>query len=173
MQVEAWLESNLLFLLTNTILNRSNMKTWFEVKVTYEKTLENGMQKKVTESYLLDALSWTEAEARTIEQMQSYIDGEFTITDIKRAKLSELFFSEDGDRYFKAKIQFITLDERSGTEKKISAYMLAQANDIDQAQEVIKKNMEGTMADYVIAEVKETKIMDVFTYDEATQELND
>lgn len=149
------------------------MKTWFEVKVTYEKTLENGMQKKVTESYLLDALSWTEAEARTIEQMKSYIDGEFTITDIKRAKLSELFFSEDGDRYFKAKIQFITLDERSGTEKKISAHMLAQANDIDQAQEVIKKNMEGTMADYVIAEVKETKIMDVFTYDEAIQELND
>jgi hypothetical protein len=149
------------------------MKTWFEVKVTYEKTLENGMQKKVTESYLLDALSWTEAEARTIEQMKSYIDGEFTIVDIKRKKLSELFFSEDGDRYFKAKIQFITLDERSGAEKKISAYMLAQANDIDQAQEVIKKNMEGTMADYVIAEVKETKIMDVFTYDEATQELND
>ena len=149
------------------------MKTWFEVKVTYEKTLENGMQKKVTESYLLDALSWTEAEARIIEQLKSYIDGEFTIADIKRAKLSELLFSEDGDRYFKAKIQFITLDERSGTEKKISAYMLAQANDIDQAQEVIKKNMEGTMADYVIAEVKETKIMDVFTYDEATQELND
>jgi len=140
------------------------MKCWFESKVTYDKTLENGMQKKVTESYLLDALSWTEAEARTIEELKPYISGEFNIADIKRYKLSELFFSEDGDRYFKAKIQFITLDEKSGAEKKISAYMLAQANDIDQAQEVIKKGVKGTMADYVIAEVKETKIMDVFPY---------
>ena len=149
------------------------MKNWFESKVTYEKTLENGMQKKVTESYLLDALSWTEAEARTIEELKPYISGEFTIADIKRYKLSELFFSEDGDRYFKAKIQFITLDEKSGTEKKISAYMLAQANDIDQAQEVIKEGMKGTMADYVIAEVKETKIMDVFPYKATHDEESD
>lgn len=140
------------------------MKNWFESKVTHEKTLENGMQKKVTESYLLDAVSWTEAEARTISELKPYISGEFTIADIKRYKLSELFFSENGDRYFKVKVQFITLDEKSGSEKKISAYMLAQANDIDQAQEVIKKGMKGTQADYVIAEVKETKIMDVFPY---------
>ena len=140
------------------------MRNWFESKVTHEKTLENGMQKKVTESYLLDAVSWTEAEARTISELKPYISGEFTIANIKRYKLSELFFSENGDRYFKVKVQFITLDEKSGSEKKISAYMLAQANDIDQAQEVIKKGMKGTQADYVIAEVKETKIMDVFPY---------
>lgn len=70
------------------------MKNWFESKVTHEKTLENGMQKKVTESYLLDAVSWTEAEARTISELKPYISGEFTIADIKRYKLSELFFSE-------------------------------------------------------------------------------
>lgn len=149
------------------------MKSWFESKVTYEKTLENGMKKKVTESYLLDALSWTEAEARTIEELKPYISGEFSTTDIKRVKLSEIFFSDSGDRFFKAKIQFITLDEKSGTEKKISTYMLAQANDIDEAQEVIKENMKGTMADYVVAEVKETKIMDVFPYDTTGDEEAD
>ena len=148
------------------------MQNWFESKVTYEKTLENGTQKKVTESYLLDALSWTEAEARTIKELKPFISGEFTISDIKRYKLSELFFS-DGDRYFKAKIQFITLDEKNGAEKKINAYMLAQADDIDQAQEVIKKGMKGTMADYVIAEVKETKIMDVFPYNSTGDEEPD
>ena len=149
------------------------MKSWFESKVTYEKTLENGMQKKVTESYLLDALSWTEAEARTIEELKPYISGEFSITDIKRIKLSEIFFSDSGDRFFKAKIQFITLDETSKTEKKISTYMLAQANDIDEAKEVINKNMKDTMADYVVAEVKETKIMDVFPYDTTGDEEAD
>ena len=149
------------------------MRTWFESKVTHEKTLENGMQKKVTESYLLDALSWTETEARTIEELKPYISGEFTITDIKRYKISELFFSEDGDRYFKAKIQFITLDEKNGTEKKISTYMLAQANNIDQAQEVIKKGMKGTQVNYVIAEIKETKIMDVFPYNATSDEKSD
>lgn len=142
------------------------MHSWFISKVTYEKTFENGIQKKVTEPYLIDALSWTEAEARTIEELKPFISGDFTITDIRPAKLSEIFFFADGDRYFKAKIQFITLDEKKGVEKKTNVYMLAQAGNIDQAQEVIKKGMEGTLAAYVIAEVKETPIMDVFPYKE-------
>jgi hypothetical protein len=150
------------------------MKNWFESKVTYEKTLGNGMQKKVTESYLLDAISWTEAEARTIEELTQQIGVSFIITDIKRYKLSELFFSETGDRFFKAKIHFISLDEKNGTKEKISAcYMLAQASDIDEAQEVIKKNMQGTISDYVIAEIKETKIMDVFPYKDNEDEESD
>lgn len=138
------------------------MTNFFEVKVTYEKLQENGMVKKVTESYLIDALSWAEAEARTIEEMKPYISGEFTITDIKMAKISELFLSDSGGKFFKAKVQFIALDERSGMEKKTNSYILAQADDIDQAQDVIKEGMKGTISDYVIAEVKETKIMDVF-----------
>lgn len=142
------------------------MNNWFESKVTFEKTMENGMQKKVTESYILDALSWTEAEARTIEELKPFISGEFTIADIKRAKLSEIFFYEYGDRFFKAKVLFITLDEKSGTEKKTATSMLVQANDIDQAHEVLKKGMEGTMADWECASMTETKIMDVFPYSE-------
>ena len=80
------------------------MHNWFECKVSYEKMLENGMQKKVTEPYLVDALSFTEAEARIIEEIRPFITGEFTVTDIKRARLSELFFNENGDRFYKIKV---------------------------------------------------------------------
>ena len=142
------------------------MANWFECKVRYEKILENGMQKKVTEPYIVDALSFTEAEARIIEELKPFISGEFVIADIKRANLSELFFFEEGDRYYKAKIQFVTLDEKSGAEKKTNVHMLAQASDIDQALRVIKKGMEGTMSDYVVASLTETTIMDVFPYSE-------
>lgn len=142
------------------------MYNWFECKVSYEKMLENGMQKKVTEPYLVDALSFTEAEARIIEEIKPYISGEFTITDIKRAKLSELFFNDNGDRFFKAKVVFITLDEKSGTEKKTATQMLAQASDIKEALKVVEKGMEGTLADYAIASLTETTIMDVFPYSE-------
>lgn len=142
------------------------MANWFECKVSFEKTLENGMQKKVTEPYLVDALSFTEAEARIIEELKPFISGEFEIADIKRARLSELFFFDEGDRFFRAKVQFITLDEKSGSEKKTSTNMLAQASDIQEALNVVKKGMEGTMADYVIASLVETTIMDVFPYSE-------
>lgn len=140
------------------------MHNWFECKVSYDKTLENGMQKKVTEPYLVDALSFTEAEARIIEEIKPYISGEFTIADIKRARYSELFFNEEGDRYFKAKIYFVTLDEKSGTEKKTAVQMLAQASDLKEALAVIEKGMTGTLADYAIASLTETAIMDVFSY---------
>ena len=128
--------------------------------------LEKGMKKKVTEPYLVDALSFTEAEARIIEEIRPYITGEFTITDIKRAKLSELFFNDNGDRFFKAKVMYVTLDEKSGTEKKTATQMLAQASDIKEALRVVEKGMEGTLADYVIASLSETNIMDVFPYSE-------
>ena len=90
------------------------MHTWFECKIRYEKVMENGMQKKVTEPYLVDALSFTEAEARIIEEMTPFISGEFTVSDIKRANYSELFPSdeESADRWFKCKLIFITLDEK-------------------------------------------------------------
>ncbi|HMM01969.1 MAG: DUF4494 domain-containing protein [Dysgonomonas sp.] len=142
------------------------MHNWFECKVSYEKMLENGMQKKVTEPYLVDAMSFTEAEARIIEEIKPYITGEFTITDIKRAKLSELFFNDNGDRFFKAKVMFISLDEKSGTEKKTAVNMLAQASDLKEALKVVEKGMEGTLADYAIASLSETTIMDVFPYSE-------
>ena len=143
------------------------MHTWFECKIRYEKVMENGMQKKVTEPYLVDALSFTEAEARIIEEMTPFISGEFTVSDIKRANYSELFPSdeESADRWFKCKLVFITLDEKSGAEKKTSAQMLTQASNLKEAIEVLEKGMKGTLADYKIASVTETALMDIFPYD--------
>ena len=140
------------------------MHNWFECKVSYEKMLENGMQKKVTEPYLVDALSFTEAEARIIEEIRPFITGEFTVTDIKRARLSELFFNENGDRFYKIKVYF-TLDEKSGAEKKTAAQMLAQATTLKEAIAVLEDGMKGTLADYTIASVTETQLMDVFPFD--------
>lgn len=118
------------------------MHTWFECKIRYEKTMENGMNKKVTEPYLVDALSFTEAEARIIEEMTPFISGEFTVSDIKRANYSELFPSEEeaADRWFKCKLVFITLDEKSGAEKKTSTQVLVQAADL---RDAVKKLDEG------------------------------
>ncbi len=141
------------------------MHNWFECKVSYDKVLENGMQKKVTEPYLVDALSFTEAETRIIEEIRPYITGEFTVTDIKRARISELFFNENGDRYYKFKIYFITLDEKSGAEKKTAAQMLVQACTLKESISILEEGMKSTLADYTISSVTETALMDVFPFD--------
>lgn len=138
--------------------------TWFESKVRYEKTMENGKDKKVVEPYLVDALSFTEAEARTIEEVTPYISGEFSIMAIKRAAYDETFLNEDGDRYFKCRIAFITLDEKTGAEKKTKSNILVQANTLQDAKDYLVEQMKGTMAEYTIEMVKETDIVDVYPY---------
>lgn len=140
------------------------MHSWFLSGVKYEKTLESGMQKKVVEYYLVDALSFTECEARTIEEIKPFVSGEFQIVSIKKENLSEIFFNENGDRFYKAKVNFITLDEKYGAEKKTAAYMLMQASNIEEAKNVLTEGMKGTLADYVIESIKETKIMDVYPF---------
>lgn len=134
------------------------------VKSPLKKYWRTECKKKVTEPYLVDALSFTEAEARIIEEIRPFISGEFTVTDIKRARLSELFFNENGDRFYKIKVYFITLDEKSGAEKKTAAQMLAQACTLKEAIAVLEEGMKGTMADYTIASVTETMLMDVFPF---------
>ena len=138
------------------------MYNWFECKVKYEKMLETGVQKSVTEPYLVDALSFTEAEARIIEEIKPFITGEFTVSDIKRVKYSDTFFNDRGDRYYKVRLFFITLDEKSGAEKKSSVNMLVQASNLKESVEIIETEMKKTMIDYSIASVTETAIMDVF-----------
>ena len=142
------------------------MKSLFICKVRYEKTMENGMNKKVTEPYIVDALSFTEAEARIIEEMKPFITGEFTVSDISRAHISELVPSPDGndDRWYKCKVMFVTLDEKSGAEKRTATYMYVQAATSDIAMKRLHEQMQGTMADYVLVSVSETPIMDVFLY---------
>lgn len=141
------------------------MHTWFRCVARYEKQAENGMNVKVSEPYLVDALSYTEAEARFLSELTPFINGEFTVSDIRRANYSEIFEDETGDRWFECKLQFITLDEKSGSEKKTSTHVLVQAGDLREAITNLDKGMRGTMADYVIASVKETAIMDIFKYE--------
>ncbi len=145
---------------------RSRTAEWFECKIRYEKTLEDGMQKKVTEVYTVDALSFTEAEQRIMEEMSSYISGEFDVADIKKAAYKEIFFSDTdaADRWYKAKLQFITIDEKSGKEKRSAVTYLVNAGTLNGAVKNIGEVMDGTMIDYVIASVAETQLMDVFEY---------
>ncbi len=145
---------------------------WFECKVRFDKTMETGLLKKVTETYMVEALSFTEAERRFIEEMTPYISGEFTVTDIKRARLSEIFESQDAaaDRWFKAKVAYITLDEKSGAEKRTNQMVLLQATDFREAVKTLDKGMEGTLGDWVIVSITETPVMDVFYYKKKEQE---
>jgi hypothetical protein len=147
------------------------MSNWFECRVSYEKMMENGIPKKVTEPYLVDALSFTEAEARIIEEIKPSISGDFTIADIKRARINELFFneSESADRYYRIKVCYITLDEKSGVEKRTPVQMLAQAANVKEAIAVLEDGMKGTMSDYVIVSVVETLIMNVFPFSADTK----
>ena len=141
------------------------MNTWFLCKIRYEKVMENGMQKKVTEPYLVDALSFTEAEARIIEEVTPFISGEFTVSDISRAHYSEIFTSEEdsADKWFAGRLAFTTLE--SGKEKRTYTNVLIQAADIHDAMKKLDEGMKGTMADYSSILLKETAIVDVYPYE--------
>ena len=145
---------------------RSRTASWKECSVIYEKVMEDGLQKKAKEIYVVDGLSFTEAEERIIEEMASYISGEFQVCNINPASYGAIFFSDDetADRWYKAKLQFITIDEKSEKEKRSNVYYLVQAGTFEQARKNIDEVMGGTMTDYAIAKIEETKIIDVFEY---------
>ena len=139
---------------------------WFECKIRYEKIMEDGLPKKINEVYVVDALSFSEAEERIIEEMSSYISGEIEIVDVKIAPYREIFFADDNlaDQWFKAKLSFITIDERTNKEKRTSTMYLVNAGNISSAINNIDKVMSGTMIDYVTTSISATKIFDVFEY---------
>jgi hypothetical protein len=143
------------------------MNNWFECKIETEKTLEGGATKKVTEPYLVDALNFTEAEARIIKEITPYCNGQLTVKDIRRVKYSEMFTSdaESADKWYKVKCNFITLDEKTQSEKRSATFILVQASDLRDAVQRFDEGMKGSMVDYEIHTVQETNILDVFPYD--------
>lgn len=145
---------------------------WFECKVRYEKAAENGMSRMVTEPYLVEAMSFTEAESRIIEEMTPFISGEFIISGIRHAGYSELFFSdaEGADRWYACRLGFITLDERTGMEKKTRSCVLVQASDLQDAMSGLADGMKSSMADYNAVSIKETAIVDVYPYQSEKEE---
>lgn len=188
---------------------RSKTTQWFECKVRYDQTQENGQTKAVTEQYVVDALSFAEAEKRITEEMTPYISGEFEVTDVKKAAYKEIIFMSDGEKafqnqaedlakavqkgdrekgmevynrpvkewtntdshYYKAKLQFITINEKTEKEKRSNVTYLVEATSLHNALDNIDTVMKGTMLDYVQASVSETAIIEVFEYEQSNKEL--
>lgn len=141
------------------------MQNWFECKVKYEKIEEQtGKEKKVTEPYLVDAVSFTEAEARIYEKCGEFIHTEFLINNISKAGYSEVFPMEDGDFWYKCKVNFIAMDEKSGKEKKISSQMLVMANSVKEAFDNLTTNLGTATFDFEITSVALSPIIDIFPY---------
>lgn len=185
---------------------RSRTANWFICKIRYDKVMEDGLQKKVTETYVVDALSFSEAEARIMEEMSHYISGQFDVVEIDRCAFKEVFFMGIGERmvdgeanellraarrkdkkagreimdrkydesfekaasldtrWYKSKVQFVTIDERSAKEKKTSVYYLVEGCSLESARNNIDTVFDKSMCDYIIASIAETNIMDVFEY---------
>lgn len=135
----------------------------FIATVKYNKPQENGVIKTVKEQYMFDALSYTECEARVIEELTPYISGEFTIDAIKKCRVSEIFNGgSDADKWYKAKIAFITLDEKTAQEKKSISTMLIRADNFGEACDKLIEGMHGTVSDWDLISVGETPILDYF-----------
>ncbi|GHC50797.1 DUF4494 domain-containing protein [Ulvibacter litoralis] len=141
--------------------------TWYECKVKYRKLdPATGVQKPKTEPFLVDAISYTEAESRITEEMSAYLadSDEIKITNIKVANYAEIHPFENSDRWFKSKVSLIAVDEESGKERKTNIYILVQANDVKEAFENTMEVMKDTMGEFSIPAVSESPIVDVFPY---------
>lgn len=136
--------------------------SYIEVKTKCDKTQENGENRRVAEMYLVDALSCTEAESRVIEEVSPYVNGEIDVTSVKKSNVSEIFKDDNGDRYYIAKLNFVTLDEKTEVEKRHSCYILVQALDFDTAYHNLLNGMKDTVSDYEIVQLQETPIVDVY-----------
>ena len=139
------------------------MAQWIEVKVRYEKLMETGKSVKVTDPYLVDALFCTEAEARVVEEITPFCN-DFNVLNVGKTKISEIFWSEGGDKFYKVKVNFITIDEKTAVEKKKASYILVQASNFAEALTNFNNGMRGTMANFEIEAITETKIVDVYKY---------
>ena len=145
---------------------RSRTSTWFETKVKYQKTMEDGSEKVVSEAYVVDALSFTEAESAIIDEMSVYVSGELKVSNLGKASYNEIFFSDvdDDDKFYTCKLQFITIDEKSEKKKRSNVTYLVQAKSLARALRYVDEAMGKTMIDYDIVGLNETKVFDVFEH---------
>lgn len=143
----------------------------------YERQMEDGMQKMVTETYVVDAFTFGEAEEAITKEMAAFVSGEFNVKNITPANYGEIFFSDNAndDKWYKAKLTFITVDEKTAKEKRTNTNYLVQAGSFNAAVKNVEQVMGTTMIDYVIANMAETKIMDVYEHQAKTkkEEVND
>jgi hypothetical protein len=140
------------------------MQTWFEVKVKYVKVDDDGREKKVSEVYLLDAVTFTDAETRIIKQLETMVRGEFIVDNIKKSNIVEIFPNETGEWWYKAKIGIVTIDEEKGKEKKINNYFLIAADDIKEALQRLEEGLSYILVPYQTTSLAICNIVDVFPY---------
>jgi len=146
---------------------------WYECKVKYKKLDDNGVLKLVSEPYLVDALSFTEAESRINTEMAAFVSEEFKIINIKVANFAEIHPFENSDRWFKSKVSLLAYDEESGKERKTSFYLLIQANDVKEAFDNTNQVMQNTMGEYTIPAISESPIVDVFPFFKGDETLEE
>lgn len=155
---------------------RSRTGLWFECRIRHEKVMEDGMSRQVSELYAIEALSYSEAESRIIEELSGFISGQYEVSDIRKASYKEVFFDEGdncSDRYYRVRLQFITIDEKTAKEKATAVTYLVNAVSFDGACRNLKSVLEGTMMDYRVCGIAETKLLDVFEYDNTKGEKKD
>lgn len=141
------------------------MSNWYEVKVKYVKIDEqSGREKKVTEPYLIDAVSFTEAESRIHAELEEMIRGDFQVTNISKANYSDLFPFDNADRWFKCKVSYVSLDDAAGKEKKVTSQMLVMGNDLKEAYDNLMTSLSGMAVDFNVVGINESPLMDVFPY---------
>ena len=142
------------------------MSQWFETKVKYDKTmLDTGAIKSVTEPYLVDALSFTEAEARITKEMEPFVSGELTVTAVRKVRFEDVLYHEGGDRWYKVKINMITIDEKTGAEKRSASFSLVQASEFKLALDYFLEAMKSVLFDFEIVNITEMAYIDVFGAD--------
>ena len=140
------------------------MKSWYQTKVRYVKINEDGRERKVTEVYLVDAVSFTDAEARITKQAKQFVRGEFVVKDIKEAKIAEVF-STDEEWWYKAKLSLVTIDEEAGKEKKVTMYYLVQGDNINSALRNLYEKLSDIIVPYEVTNIALSPVCDVFPYD--------
>lgn len=142
------------------------MNSWFTVKVKYTKQLENGALKRVSEPYLLAAMTFTDAEARIYEELGTMIQGEFIVTGIARTELNDVFAYDDSGVWFKCKAQYENFDADTEKSKRVSQNFLIEANSVKEAFERMSESLKGLMVDFQIPSIIQSPIVDIFPYSE-------
>ena len=140
------------------------MQTWYECKVRYIKIDQGGFERKINDNYLVDAVSYTDAESRIFQIMSEITRGEFQVMTIKRSNISEVFSKTDGEWWYKAKINLVTIDEEAGKEKKISNYILIMADTINDALKQLEEGLSYMIIPYVTTSIQLSTIADVYPY---------
>ncbi|MFV0377775.1 MAG: DUF4494 domain-containing protein [Mangrovibacterium sp.] len=140
------------------------MQTWFEVKARFVKIDNDGRERKVTEVYLIDAVSFTDAEARAIQVLEQVIRGEFAIKGIVQSNITEVFPHESGQYWYKACISIVTIDEKAGREKKVNNYFLVAADDIKEALQRLEEGLAYILVPYSTTALALSPIVDIYPY---------